>query len=130
MKEAENQSRPDSQPGPHRLDYESRNLSSAKRRWNVWGIVSFSSMVLWFPCMACGVNIAWGMEPVAGAGGSPRLGGCILMTAYYLPLFVGLACGLCSIKFAGIALRNILGVIGFISSVAVLLVTAYQICLR
>jgi len=123
MNESEKLPQPDDPPSAPWLDYERRNPAPTKRPWRVsiWGIISFSSMVLWLPCMACTLFIGWGYLPQAPGGGPSALAGVICEVAYFLPLTVALATGLYSTKVAGITLRNIWGVIGLIASATILL---------
>jgi hypothetical protein len=101
-------------PGdPVPLDYRSpktSNISTRIRRTPISGLLSFILLALFVPWAVLCFQFGWANDASAA----------VMWGSVCLPLLVATVFGAYSVKVAGIALRNILGVIGLVASVVLL----------
>lgn len=103
---------PQRRDGENRLDYA---RADPPRRMPICGIIAFAAMVLQIPWAYFAIYSMFWFSWARGLAPLPTAGAFAVIS---LPTFVALAFGVYSVKIAGIALRNIFGVIGLLTAAA------------
>ena len=106
--------------GKIELDYSCLQARSELSRGRIFGIISFSAIALWVPWMGVFYMGDLFFLPHKAGVSPSKLELGILTAIAWLPPSISLITGLYSVCRAGVSLRNILGLLGFTSSAAVI----------